>query len=69
MDIVTVTDDYKISLPVEVCQKMKIHPGQLLEVQLVENGLLVLQINPIIKARGSLKGIDTSVLRDNEDRI
>jgi len=66
---VTVSPKYQIVIPREIRESMGIRPGQ--KVELVEyNGRIELILVPEIrKMRGSLRGMDTTIEREREDRI
>ena len=69
MSTVTVSPKYQIVIPRDVRKLMKIQPGQKLEV-MVDDGLLVaVPVKDIRELRGFMKGIDTTVPRDEEDRV
>jgi len=69
MATVTVSPKYQIVIPREIRESMGIRPGQ--KVELVEyNGRIELILVPEIrKMRGSLRGMDTTIEREREDRI
>ena len=68
MTTVTVSPKYQIVIPQEVRQAMGIKPGQKLAVFHLEDRIEIVPVRGIESLRGSLKGIDTSVPRD-EDRV
>jgi AbrB family looped-hinge helix DNA binding protein len=66
---VKVSPKYQIVIPLDVREKMELKPGQ--EVVVIEkDGVIhVIPLKPIKEMRGFLKGMDTSQIRDEEDRI
>jgi AbrB family looped-hinge helix DNA binding protein len=69
MATVTVSPKYQIVIPREIRESMRIRPGQ--KVELVEyNGRIELILVPEIREmRGFLRGMDTTIEREREDRI
>ena len=68
MDTVTVSTKYQVVIPRRVRQALNIQPGQ--KVQMIEYGnyIVMIPVRPIKEARGALKGIDTDLQREKEDR-
>ena len=69
MDAVTVSPKYQVVIPLKVRERMRVKPGQKMHVIAYDNMVVFIPIRPIKQARGSLKGIDTRIERDEEDRI
>ena len=69
MDAVTVSPKYQVVIPLKVRQQMRVKPGQKMHVLAYDNMVVFIPIRPIKQARGSLKGIDTKIERDDEDRV
>jgi len=69
MDAVTISPKYQIVIPLKVREKMRVKPGQKMHVIAYDNMVVFIPVRPIQQARGSLKGIDTSIERDEEDRV
>lgn len=66
MQTVTISPQLELPLPASICEALHIKPGQ--QVQLFQFGdriELIPQRN-IKDARGFLKGIDTSIQREND---
>ena len=65
---VTVSPKFQVVIPLAIREAMGIKPGQ--KVQAIQYGdrIELIPVRSIRKSRGMLKGIDTSVPRDN-DRI
>jgi AbrB family looped-hinge helix DNA binding protein len=66
---VKVSAKYQIVIPQDVRERIELKPGQ--EVVIIEkDGVIhVIPQKPIREMRGFVKGIDTSQLRDEEDRF
>ena len=69
MNIVTVSSKYQVVIPEKVRVGMGIKPGQKFEVMENEGCLEFIPIKNVRSLRGSLKGLDTNVHRDKEDRL
>jgi AbrB family looped-hinge helix DNA binding protein len=69
MATVKVSSKYQIVIPQDVREKIELKPGQ--DVVIIEkDGVIhVIPLKPIKEMRGFAKGIDTTNLRDEEDRF
>jgi len=68
MTTVTVSPKYQVVIPKEVRQKLKLKPGQKLQIIQIGDRLELIPIRSIKDARGFLKGMDTNIDRE-EDRL
>ncbi len=68
METVTVSPKFQVVIPKAARQMLGIQAGQKLMVIAYQNRIVLLPERPIQEARGSLKGIDTKMDRE-EDRI
>jgi AbrB family looped-hinge helix DNA binding protein len=68
MTIVTVSPEFQVVIPKDVREAVDIRPGQKLRVIAYRNRIELIPVRSIEKARGFLKGIDTSMERDG-DRV
>ena len=66
---VTISSKYQVVIPREVRERYGLKPGQKIVFIPYKNSLRVVVVPPIEKARGFLKGIDTTIEREEEDRI
>jgi AbrB family looped-hinge helix DNA binding protein len=69
MDAVTVSPKYQVVIPQKVREKMRVKPGQKMHVIAYDNMVVFIPVRPIQEARGSLKGINTHIERDEQDRV
>ncbi len=69
MDAVTVSPKYQVVIPQKVRRMLGVKPGQKMRVIAYGNQVVLIPERPIQEARGSLKGIDTDVPREEEDRV
>ena len=63
-----VSPEYQVVIPPEVRQSLGIQPGQEVQVIQYDNRVELIPVRPLHKARGMLKGIDTTIERE-ADRI
>jgi len=68
MASVTVSPKYQIVIPKEIRESMGIVAGQKVQITSYQGRIEVIPLKPIKEMRGFLKGIDTTVLRE-EDRV
>ena len=68
MDETTVSPKYQVVIPARVRRLLGIRPGQKIQVILYDGRIELIPVEPIDRARGFLRGIDTSVERE-PDRI
>ncbi len=69
MKPITVSPRFQVVLPKKVREQMHIKAGQKMHVIAYDNILTLIPVRPIQEARGSLKNINTVVVRDDVDRI
>ena len=68
MTSVTVSPKYQIVIPKEIRESMRIVSGQKVQIMSYQGRIEVIPLKPMKEMRGFLKGIDTTVLRE-EDRV
>lgn len=68
MSTVTISSDYQIVIPEEVCENLGLRPGQEVQVIAFENRIELIPVQMISRMRGFLRGIATDVIRE-EDRL
>jgi AbrB family looped-hinge helix DNA binding protein len=63
---VTVSPKFQVVIPLAIREAMGIRPGQ--KVQAIQYGdrIELIPVRPMRKSRGMLRGIDTSVPRDDD---
>lgn len=67
MNSVTVSPKYQVVIPLAIREKIGVKPGQKMQVIAFDNKVILIPVRPIREARGSLKGINTDVQREEED--
>ena len=68
METVTVSPKFQIVIPKVIREKLKLKPGQKLQVLEFGNRMEFIPIRDVKELRGFLKGIDTNVDREG-DRV
>ena len=66
MDISTVSPKFQIVIPLRVRRELGLRPGQRVQVIPYEGRIEVVPLESIKKARGFLKGINTTVERETD---
>ncbi|MEW6094285.1 MAG: AbrB/MazE/SpoVT family DNA-binding domain-containing protein [Chloroflexota bacterium] len=69
MDAITVSPKFLGVIPHKVRQMLRIKSGQKMQVIAYNNRIVMIPVLPIHEARGSLKGMDTNIEREEEDRV
>ena len=69
MNIVTVSPKFQIVIPQKVRQMLGVKSGQKMTVLAYGNRIVLIPTRPIQEARGSLKGMDSTIEREEEDRL
>ena len=69
MRAATISSKYQVVIPREIREQFGIRPGQKVVFIPYKKSLRVVIVPPIEDAHGFLKGIDTDVERDEEDRL
>ena len=67
MSTVTVSPKYQVVIPRQVREEFNIRPGEKVQVFVYEGRIELVPVRPLRQMRGFVRGIDTSVERD-EDR-
>jgi AbrB family looped-hinge helix DNA binding protein len=68
METVTVSPKFQVVIPKTIRKSLGIRPGQKVQVFLFENRIEMIPLKQIKEARGFLKGIDTTIIRE-KDRL
>lgn len=68
-DVVTVSPKYQVVIPRNIRERLGIEPGQKLQALLYDGRIEFIPIKSMKEMRGSLRGIDTTVERDEDDRV
>lgn len=65
---VTVSPKFQVVIPLAIREALGIRPGQKIQAIQYQDRIELIPVRPMRKARGMLKGIDTSVPRET-DRV
>ena len=68
MTTVKISPKYQVVIPKEIRNKLKLKPGQRMQILQFGERIEFILLKHIKEARGFLKGIDTSIERE-EDRL
>ena len=68
METTTVSTKFQVVIPLRVPRALGIRPGQKIQVIPYEGRIELIPVKPIRRARGFLRGIDTTVERE-PDRV
>jgi AbrB family looped-hinge helix DNA binding protein len=68
MTVVTISSRYQVVIPKDVRERLNLQPGQKVEAIPFKGHIELIPLEPIESMRGFLRGIDTTVPRE-EDRV
>ncbi len=68
MTTVTISPKFQVVIPKAIRESLRLEPGQKVQAIEYEHRIELIPLRPITEARGFLRGIDTTVDRD-EDRV
>jgi AbrB family looped-hinge helix DNA binding protein len=68
MSVVTISSRFQVVIPKDVRERLDLRPGQQVEAIPFKGRIELIILEPIEAMRGFLRGIDTSVPRE-EDRV
>ncbi len=69
MDTVTISPKFQVVIPRRVRERMRLRPGEKLEVISFDDRIELIPIRPMSEMRGFLKGLDPTFEREREDRV
>ena len=69
METVTVSSKYQVVIPRDIRRRLRIKPGHKVQVMLYDDRIEYVPVRPMKEMRGYLRGIDTAVDRDEDDRF
>jgi AbrB family looped-hinge helix DNA binding protein len=68
MSTVTLSPKYQVVIPLAVREALHLSPGEKLRVMHYQDRVELIPVRPLQQMRGFLKGMDTSIERE-EDRL
>jgi AbrB family looped-hinge helix DNA binding protein len=69
METVTVSPKYQVVIPRSIRERIRIRPGERLQVICFDDRIELIPIRPMHEVKGFLKGLDARFERDEEDRV
>ena len=66
VDIVTVSAKYRVVILRAVRERLELVPGPKMQALVYDDRVELIPLRPAAALRGSLKGIDTTMLRDSD---
>ncbi|MCX7755456.1 MAG: AbrB/MazE/SpoVT family DNA-binding domain-containing protein [Anaerolineales bacterium] len=69
MDTVTISPKYQVVIPRAIREKWNVKPGQKVRFIIYGNRLEIVPVRDIKEARGFLKGMSSTIEREEEDRV
>ena len=69
MDCVTLSPKYQVVIPKHIRKQCKLKPGEKLIMFLYEGRIELIPEKNIKELQGALKGINTEISREQEDRL
>ena len=68
MTIVTISSRYQVVIPKDVRERLRLKPGQKVQALPFKGRVELIPLDPIETARGFVRGLDTTVPRE-DDRV
>lgn len=68
MNAVTVSPKYQVVIPKAVRERAHIMPGEKLQVLSFDDRIELVRVRPMFKMRGFLRGLDSTFVREEDDR-
>jgi AbrB family looped-hinge helix DNA binding protein len=68
MSAVTLSPKYQVVIPRDVREKMKLRPGEKLQVISFDDRIELVPLRPMRSMRGFLKGLNPAFERERDDR-
>ncbi len=69
MSTVTLSEDFQLRVPDDVRESLHLKAGDKLAVFVYSGRLELVPVRPIREYRGILRGMDTHIEREDEDRL
>jgi AbrB family looped-hinge helix DNA binding protein len=69
METTTISTKYQVVIPRKIRSQFNLKPGQKVVFIPYKNSLRMVIVPPIEEGYGFLEGIDTSIVRDEEERV
>ncbi|MEI7815106.1 MAG: AbrB/MazE/SpoVT family DNA-binding domain-containing protein [Coriobacteriia bacterium] len=69
MDVVTISPKFQVVIPKQVRDQLHLVPGQKVQAVAYAGRVEFIPVRPARELRGILRGMDTNVSRDEQDRV
>lgn len=69
MSEVTLSSKFQVVIPKEVREQLNLKAGQKMQIIAIGNTITMVPVYPPHKMRGIFKGMDTSFVREDEERL
>lgn len=69
MSSVTVSPKYQVVIPKKVREKIRVKPGDKFQVLSFDDRIELVRTRPLRKMRGFLRGLDSTFIREENDRV
>jgi AbrB family looped-hinge helix DNA binding protein len=69
METVTISPKFQVVIPKSVREQLGLVPGQKVQAIAYGDRIELVPVRPARELRGILRGLDTSVMRDESDRL
>lgn len=69
METVTISPKFQVVIPKSIRERLKLVPGQKVQAIAYDDRIEFLPVRPARQLRGMLRGLDTSFVRDECDRL
>ena len=69
MNVATISSNFQLVIPRKIRQQFNLRPGQKVVFIAYKDSLRVVIVPPMEEAQGFLHGIDTTIEREEEDRV
>jgi len=69
METVTISSKFQVVIPKSIRERLRLVPGQKVQAVVYGGRIEFLPIRPAAELRGVLRGLDTTLEREEEDRL